>query len=63
MAKPNRLRCPRCRAKIKPRYGITTYYTCNRCGYTKTEEYDNYTKTLLWGPLFKAKRGDNHGKK
>lgn len=63
MAKPNRLRCPRCRAKIQVSYGFTTYYECNRCGYTKTEEPDNLTKALLWGPLIKAKRGENHGKK
>lgn len=56
MAKPNRLRCPRCRAKIRPSAGPFVYYTCNRCGYSKSEEPDNMTKAFLWGPLIKAKK-------
>lgn len=56
MAKPNNARCPRCRAKMKMSCGPSVTYNCRRCGYQKSEEMDNLTKTLLFGPLYRTKK-------
>lgn len=51
MAAPNNARCPLCKAKLQKRVGIGTSYTCNRCGYQKSEEPDNWTKKCFQSHL------------
>jgi hypothetical protein len=56
MSKPNNARCPKCHAKMRKSCVPSVTYTCRRCGYQKTEEMDNLTKSFIYGPLYRTKR-------